>query len=259
MLAGLAIEDHRLWNFIRKARSIERDCFGRSYRERKGEIKAKKFLKKKTFKLASQLPPIPKEERRRLAKELLDDGRKVSKRNLTALAQAKLDYVMRILALAHALECKVFASVIGNAAALPKEDDHLRTDYIRLFEAFFHFLKGLKLNSQGILVFDELDHSVSYLLIAQMEKYFTKTKKGKRWSCCIIPEPLFVHSDLTTGIQVVDFIAYIISWNFRTQKLDRPKRQELDEFLQTVNKLDQKGVKKENGVGEYHSGNIRVI
>lgn len=74
VLAGIAIEDKDLWNFIRLAHQLEIACFGRTYREDGREIKARTFLKRKTFRLAGQLPLIPLSER-------------------TALAQAKLDYV----------------------------------------------------------------------------------------------------------------------------------------------------------------------
>lgn len=55
VLAGVSIRDKDLWNLIREVHELEQDCFGRRYREDRHEIKAMKFLKKKTFRLAAQL------------------------------------------------------------------------------------------------------------------------------------------------------------------------------------------------------------
>ena len=49
----------------------------------------------------------------------------------------------------------------------------------------------------GYLVFDERDKSESHLLLRQVGQYFIKTKNGRTRSRLIIPEPFFVHSDLT--------------------------------------------------------------
>lgn len=83
----------------------------------------------------------------------------------------------------------------------------------------------------GIVVFDELEKSRSHLLVEQMDRYFKRTVKGQQRSGQIIPEPFFVHSDLTTGIQVADLIAYILSWGFRTRDMTEPARAELDALV----------------------------
>jgi uncharacterized protein DUF3800 len=51
---------------------------------------------------------------------------------------------------------------------------------------------------------------------------------GQRRSAWIIPKPFFVHSDLTTGVQLADLVAYIVSWNVRFRKASEPARAELD-------------------------------
>ena len=91
----------------------------------------------------------------------------------------------------------------------------LRKDYAYLFERFFYFLEDNAAREQGIVVFDELEKSQSHLLIDQMHRYFADTAVGRRRSSRIIPEPFFVHSDLTTGVQIADLVAYVISWGFR--------------------------------------------
>ena len=95
VLAGIAVDDKDLWNFIRSAHELEINCFGRKYHEINNEIKARTFLKRKTFRLASQLPAISLAERTDLAKRALDNGATITKTELTALAQAKLDYARK--------------------------------------------------------------------------------------------------------------------------------------------------------------------
>ena len=119
-------------------------------------------------------------------------------------------------------------------APLPTGEDHLRKDYAYLFERFFYFLEDIHPDAQGIVVFDELERSRSHLLIDQMDGYFKRTAKGRQRSGRIVPEPFFVHSDLTTGIQIADLIAYIVSWGFRTAQLVEPARDELKRFAQQV-------------------------
>jgi hypothetical protein len=234
VLAGVSMLDKDLWTFVRAAHDLELFCFGRKYRAKDNEIKATKFLKKKTFRLAAQLPPIAPKERTFLAKQALDNGGQITKHQLTALAQAKLDYVHKLLELCQDFRCKIFASIICDPAIIPKDRAMLRKDYIYLFERFYYFLEDKHDEPRGIVVFDELDKSASHLLMDQMDKYFKKTAKGRYRASLIIPEPFFVHSDLTTGIQVVDFVAYILSWNFRVGKLNKPGREELGNYLELL-------------------------
>ncbi len=86
-----------------------------------------------------------------------------------------------------------------------------------LFERFFYYLEDLGPAAYGIVVFDELDKVQSHLLLAQMDRYFNFTTRGRHRSGQILPEPLFVHSDLTTGVQLADLISYIVSWGVRFQ------------------------------------------
>lgn len=58
VLAGVAIQDTELWKLVKDIHDVEFDCFGRKYRQEDREIKATKFLKNKTFRLANQLEPI---------------------------------------------------------------------------------------------------------------------------------------------------------------------------------------------------------
>ena len=99
-----------------------------------------------------------------------------------------------------------------------------------LFQRFFYFLEDGAPQEQGIIVFDELEKAQSHILIEQSHKYFKDTAIGRRRASLVIPEPLFVHSDLTTGIQVADLIAYCISWGFRTPQMRKPARADLARY-----------------------------
>jgi hypothetical protein len=154
---------------------------------------------------------------------------------MTALAQAKLAYVSEVLDLCAQHHCKLIASVIKDNTAGVLPEDMLRRDYCYLFERFFYYLEDRGADTMGIVVFDELEKSRSHMLVGQMDRYFKFTAKGRNRASQVIPEPFFVHSDLTTGIQLADLAAYILSWGFRRARgLDKPARDELDPYVDQV-------------------------
>ena len=53
----------------------------------------------------------------------------------------------------------------------------------------------------------------------------------------IIPEPFFVHGDLTTGVQIADLVAGVISWGFRVPRMVMPARAELWHLADQVARL----------------------
>ena len=111
VLAGIAIEDRKLWRLIRDLSDAQEEIFGQRLFEAYGsEAKAQKLLKKKVFTHAAQKPPFPAEERRTLAREILQDGTAVSRERLTALAQAKLAYVGRALDISRKAKAQAFAA-----------------------------------------------------------------------------------------------------------------------------------------------------
>lgn len=259
VLAGFAIEDKQLWDFIKAAQDLELECFGRPYRSGEREIKAIKFLNRKTFRLANQLDPINIFERTELAKAALDDGENAGRIKLTALAQAKLAYVKEIFRLCQEYFCKVFASIVKDHTTIPEDKSMLRKDYIYLFERFYYFLEDKPDTPQGIVVFDELDKTKSHLLLSQMDKYFKNTVKGRIRCNLIIPEPFFVHSDLTTGIQVVDFMAYILSWNFRNAKLTKDAREELNGFGEQLKRLKYKTTREIDDIEDHVIWSVSIV
>jgi Protein of unknown function (DUF3800) len=123
----------------------------------------------------------------------------------------------------------------------PDAGGGLRKDYGYLFEGFFNFLEdvGSERNypQQGVLVFDELEKAKSHLLIEQAHRYFKETATGRHRATLIIPEPFFMHSDLTTGVQIADLVAYCMSWALRLTKMTKPIREELKPYVDQIMRL----------------------
>lgn len=238
VLAGLAVEDQDLWNLIVAIQHLEERIFMRRYSSNSAELKGKKLLKSKVFRMAAQLPPIPAEERRQFARSCLENGRTAGRQEITALAQAKIAYVNELFEICARFRCRVFASIVTRNAPAPPSSHHLRKDYSYLFQRFFYFLEETSPSTSGIVVFDELERSRSHLLVEQMDSYFKRTANGRLMSGQIIPEPFFVHSDLTTGIQIADLVAYVISWGFRRiVGMTEPARFELRSIVDRVCRL----------------------
>jgi hypothetical protein len=245
VLAGFAVEDQDLWNLIVAIQYLEERIFSRRYSSNRAELKGKKLLKKKVFRQAAQLPRLLDEERRQLAGSCLENGSTAGKREITALAQAKIAYVNEVFDICARFRCKVFASIVTRNAPAPVESNHLRKDYSYLFQRFFYFLEDTSPLSSGIVVFDELEKSRSHILVDQMDSYFQRTAKGRQMSGQIIPEPFFVHSDLTTGIQIADLVAYVVSWGFRRiPGMNEPARAELRSIVARICRLRHRTVRQ---------------
>jgi hypothetical protein len=158
----------------------------------------------------------------------------------------KLRYVGEVLDICARFRCRAFASIVDKDTPLPAAN-HLRKDYAYLFERFFYFLEDLGPDAFGVAVFDELEKVQSHLLMGQMDSYFKRTTRGRQRAGRILPEPLFVHSDLTTGVQIADLIAYILSWGLRFGSMTKPKRAELGGYVSQVCQLRYRAVREMDG------------
>ena len=225
VLAGVAIRDRVVSDLIRRLHEAEFRCFDRRYSEGPRELKGSALLKRKVFRHRDLAVSLDRADVAALARAALDDGAHANPRMLKALAQAKLDYVGSVFDICHEFGCRAFASIVETDAP-PTEAGGLRKDYAYLFERFFYFLQDTG-DDQGIVVFDELEKSQSHLLIDQMHRYFGETAVGRSRATRIISEPFFVHSNLTTGIQIADLVAYVISWGFRLPQMTKPARMDL--------------------------------
>lgn len=247
VLAGVAIRDQVVREVIERLHEAEARFFGRRYSDGRRELKGKLLLKRKVFRhrdgggIEVERASVPA-----LARAALDDGARADPRMLKALALAKLDYVASVFDICERLDCRAFASIVENDAR-PTAGDGLRKDYAYLFERFFYFLEDTAPEEQGIVVFDELEKSQSHLLIDQMHRYFAETAVGRLRAGRIIPEPFFVHSDLTAGIQIADLVAYVISWGFRLSRMTKPARPELASFARQIARLRYRATRERLG------------
>ena len=238
VLAGIAIEDRNVWPLIRDLSDAQQNFFGIRLFEAYGrEAKAQKLLDRKTFRHAAQCDQFAPADRRALAREILLDGSNPSRERLTALAQAKIEYCRFSLDLARRHGARVFASIVPREAPRPDRAEALRKDYAFLFERFYYFLNSLERDPMGYLVFDELDRSAAHVLLGQVSNYFVRTQNGRTRSRLIIPEPFFVHSDLTTLVQMADIVAYVISWGLRLRGMVAPARDELAPLAELIKRL----------------------
>jgi Protein of unknown function (DUF3800) len=263
VLAGVAIEDCDLWDLVKELHVAEVAHFGRRYSEGARELKATKILKRKTFNRAKSEHAVLPNEVPALAKQILDDGVKYgTPRHLKALCLAKIAYVSDVLSVCKSYECRVFGSIVDPNAPQTASDG-LRKDYGYLFERFFNFLEDVGSDrnypQQGILVFDELEKTKSHLIIEQAHRYFKDTATGRHRAVLIIPEPFFVHSDLTTGVQIADLVAYCISWALRLKNMTSLARDELKPYVEQILQLRHKAVRHKMGKPDFEIWSVSYI
>lgn len=238
VLAGVSIEDSRIWPLISAIREAELAIFGRRYPK---ELKGRLLLNANTFKQAANpaVGTLSDAERTLHCRAGLDEGEaaKLEARpsrhtrfQLVSLGRARIAFCHRVLELCAQHQARFFASIIDCSAPRPAGSG-LRKDYSYLFERFYAFLDNTSPNGHGIVVFDEIERSKSHILIDQMAQYFQRTMNGRIRAARILPEPLFVHSDLTTMILVADLLAYLLVFGVRVPGMDRPvPRPELQQF-----------------------------
>lgn len=227
VLAGAAVHDSQLWDLVCDIRDAEVHVFGGPVSRASHELKSRELLKKKSFRHARQVPPLGTDDRARLARQLFDDPTHPTRERLAALGQAKIEFAERILELCGRHSVRFFASIVPASSPRPRPSG-LRKDYGYLFERFFYFVDEQPGHERGLVVFDELERSQSHILVGQMGQYFRSTATGKQRSGRIVPEPFFVHSDLTTGVRIADLVAYLVVWNVRVGAMSEPARPELD-------------------------------
>lgn len=254
VLAGVAIAEANLWNLVKAVRAAEKEYFGDYLRNLRGtELKAKTLLKTKRFKSAMRPLEIAREELVPLAKMALVKGMQAkaagvsasgaTERELVAYSRQTLAFIHEVLDIAARYNVRIIASVVNIQAQRP-ETDQLRKDYQYLFERYYYFLEPLPPQERGLIVFDELDKSQSHVLVQQMAKYFLGTTEGKFRSGRVVPEPFFVHSDLTTGIFLADLTAYILGWGWRMRTMPQAVRIELKPYADKLHAMQYQGTRQ---------------
>ncbi|NLS91429.1 MAG: DUF3800 domain-containing protein [Planctomycetaceae bacterium] len=270
VLAGVAVSEDNLWNLVKAVRSAERDHFGDHLRNLvSDETKARGLLKTKRFRIAAKECIIPDGEGPRLAHSLLVKGKRAREqksatagetyREMVAYSREVLAFVHDVLDIAAGFSVQVFASVTDPKSPRP-EKGNLRKDYVYLFERYFYYLETLPPRERGLVVFDELEKTQAHLLLQQMAAYFLWTQTGRYRSSRIVPEPFFVHSDLTTGVFLADLAAYIIGWAWRLDRMTQPSRLELRLYEKKLHDMQYRGEKpKQEGNGVWQLYGITYI
>lgn len=97
VLAGMAIHDSALWSLIREIKIAEQAIFGTTYSQgNERELKAKRLLTRKTFRLSAQGRQLSPSQRAELSRAVLVDGSHPHGEQLTALGQAKVAFVVKV-------------------------------------------------------------------------------------------------------------------------------------------------------------------
>ena len=138
----------------------------------------------------------------------------------------------RSMRLAAQLGVKVFASLVEPERAFARRLTSCGKTTPTFSSGFFYYLEDTSSDEMGLIVFDELERTFCRRLLNQMEYYFLNTYKGRQRSSRIVPEPFFVHSDLTTAVQIADIVAYSLNWGLRLNRMDQPTRPEIEPFGQ---------------------------
>jgi hypothetical protein len=250
VLCGVAVEDRALWPFLSQVKVLEYETFGMNLNPKNGRLKGSSLLSRKVFKHAWQMPGMDTFERRRLARECIELGPGATREHLTALAQAKITFVSRLLDLCQTFGVRVFATFKTEPGELDLHQPMLDKNYVYLFERFFYFLEEQYKPATGIVVYDETTRSRPHLMVHQMENYFKKTEKGRERANLIVPEPFFVHSDLAVGVQVADILSYLMNWSFRLPTMQQPVREELLSLAEAIKPLRFRTLRYIQGLGK---------
>ena len=88
-----------------------------------------------------------------------------------------------------------------------------------MLERFFYRLEESK--KYGILVFDECDKTEDGRFVRRLQRYYSKTAKGRYRTAWVVPSPFFVSSDMTYAVQAADLCMYCVNWGFRLPSMSR--------------------------------------
>jgi hypothetical protein len=243
VLAAVAVRERDLWNLIQAIRNAELEFFGVHMADVGLEMKGRRLLKRKVIRFASEGPPFEPDKRRTLVRTLLQKGWRrsrgekvedVKSNELVAYGQAVVAFVRRVFELTARYKAKTFAGIVAADAPRPADPSFLRKDYAYLLERFYCYLETVSADEMGLVVFDELEKAQSRILLGQLESYFLESEKGYQRSARLVPEPFFVHSDLTTAVQIADLAAYCLNWGLRLKGMTEPTRPEIEPLAKMV-------------------------
>ncbi len=251
---GIALPISKLWPFIQSVQNLEIATFGTLLHEFRTELKGCKLLDKDRFKWAQQGSQMTPEERRKHCRGFLTKGlekKSPSRIEFTAYGQASLEMATGIFELLKQHDASIFASMIPRGVTKPETyeaEEFLRKDHVFLFERYFYLLEQNR--KHGLVVMDEVEKTEDRRFVKRMEAYFKKTATGRFRSTYIVPNPLFVSSDMTYPIQAADLVIYCINWGFRvpSRGMNAVTRPEIaDNYGRWLAQLQFEGIIESNG------------
>jgi len=230
---GVAIQDRRVWPFIRAVIALEEECFGGRLDEYKKEFKGSKLLDKDRVRWARQGPEQSDEQRKRNARAFMAKGlQKVTptRDEFTGFGQACSRMAQGVFRLLRDHEARLFAAAIPRGVKPPTNftaEDYLRKDHVYLLERFYYFVR--KQEEQGLLVLDQVEEKHDMRFVRRMERYFVRTVKGSQRADWLVPAPLFSSSYLSIPIQAADVCIYCLNWGYRGPRdMEQPTRPEIE-------------------------------
>jgi hypothetical protein len=120
-----------------------------------------------------------------------------------------------IFALLRTHEARIFASVVPATVEKPstlEADDFLRKDLVFLLERYFNFIAPK--NETGLLIFDETDASADRNFIRQIERYFTRTQRGRFRANSIVPVRCSWSRDSPGQFKLLTFVSTRLTGDF---------------------------------------------
>lgn len=242
---GVALQDCKVWPFIRAVSSLEQSCFGVRLADFKKEFKGEKLLDKDRIAWAFQDSLQTDEERKRNVRAFLSKGLQKSapsRAEFSGYGQACFQMAQGIFRLLREHDAKIFAAAIPRSVRAPnggRAQQYLRKDHVFLLERFYYFTH--KAQEQGLLVMDQVEEQHDYRFIRKLERYFVRTTKGIQRADWIVPSPFFSSSYLSIPIQVADVCIYCINWGMRRGGMRAPTRKLIEEqFAGWIQRLEYK-------------------
>ena len=240
---GIALHASQVWPFVSSMRNLERRAFGGLLHEYGSELKGERLFKAKNLRFAAQGPTLgdaDRQESARLFLAKLARSQPLGRREFTAYGQACAFMAAGFFDLLSRHRAKVFASMVprgGNKGAGADDLDRVRKDQQYLLERYFYFLEDE--GETGLLVLDETDRTDDKRYLRRMERYFSRSVKGRQRAKRIVPAPMFIASDMSYAVQAADIAIYCVNWGFRI-----PERGIDAEIRQEVADLSAKALRK---------------
>ena len=241
---GICVHSKKVAALIHDIENLEQRIFGCKLYEFQTEIKGSKLLNAEKFRWANQGGLLSDEERQKGCRRFLTahlEHKSPVKNDFTAYGQACLMMADEILNILLKHKVKIIASCIKRGVQKPKDfkfEHFLRKDHCYLLERFAFLLKKHK--EDGIIIMDQVEKSIDKKFSRQIKSFLSYSSFGAKLSPHIIPEPLFVESDVSSLIQIADICIYIINTGYRKSKaMEEPTRKEVQEkFEDKISRLE---------------------